>query len=101
VSDAVCLSIIRFIVARVMHFGRLFPESAPLLRTDEVLCSAKREFLDDKLRSVEGRLQESKADRAANGREKSMAEALAQMKRNISGTFASVLLPTVGPPVNE
>lgn len=51
---------------------------------------AKREFYDDKLRSVEGKLLESKADRMASGREKAMADALTQMKRNIPGVHGRV-----------
>lgn len=49
------------------------------------MCRAKREFLESKLKDVEGQLQESKADRAASGRERKMAEALAHMQRTMPG----------------
>lgn len=62
-------------------------------------CRAKREFLESKLRDVEGQLQESKADRAASGRERKMSEALAHMQRTIPGAIAPS--PPSPPPPGE
>ncbi len=58
------------------------------------LCRAKREFLESKVKDVEGQLQSAKADKAATGRERKMEEAVAHMMRNIPGEPRAHSLPS-------
>ena len=58
------------------------------LKTNHVfllLCRAQRDFLNNKLEEVEGKLKEARAQKHENERERKMKAALKHMKTNIPG----------------